>query len=406
MRNGNFGKGVVRFLFFLLCFFCASSFAATQVSLLTSMPSGRAVFTLWGHSALRVRTDSTDVVFNYGVFSFDDGFVYKFVKGETDYWLDKESVGRAIMESVYKNVYLYEQVLNISEEETGRLVSALEENAKKENRYYRYNFFYDNCATRPRDLIEKILGEISYKPLNNTDSYRDKIHVLTSEAPWLCLGIDFCLGKETDEVIKDYDLMFLPFYLMESYDGATRKLSDGSTVQFVAPATILNTPVAESEEETLLHWYEDPVPVLWLCFFIVLVLTLLQYRKGSRSCVFDAVLFVVYGLFGLVLAFLVFVSTHPCTNPNFNLFWCNPLQLLFPILAFVGPLKKYRDAYLWVNFVLCCLPLIGWFGVFQKFHPAMIPLILIMLVRSGYLLGLDDKIKKMHLPSKKFEKKG
>lgn len=103
---------------------------ATKVYLLTMSPSQKEVYTMWGHTALRVHNDTVDKVYNYGVFLFDDGFLYKFVKGETDYWLDTGTILETNYEAMYKNVYLYQQTLNLSEEEAQTLYRALEENLK------------------------------------------------------------------------------------------------------------------------------------------------------------------------------------------------------------------------------------------------------------------------------------
>ena len=105
-------------LIFILFAFPLHLFSSTQVSLLTTMPCDKAVYTLWGHSALRVKTDTTDDVYNYGVFSFGDGFVCRFVRGETDYWVQRESMNMVFREVVfYKKTYMTEQVLNVTEDE-------------------------------------------------------------------------------------------------------------------------------------------------------------------------------------------------------------------------------------------------------------------------------------------------
>ncbi|MBR2262452.1 MAG: DUF4105 domain-containing protein [Paludibacteraceae bacterium] len=378
-------RGVIRFLFFLLYSIgSCGSVSATQISLLTSMPSERAVFTLWGHTAIRVKTEATDEVYNYGVFEFKKDFIYKFVKGETDYWLEKESMGYAILEAVYKNVYMYEQVLDITEEEALMIKEKLEENAKEENKFYRYNFFYDNCATRPRDLIEKVLGPFQYPTLNNQDSYRDKIHQLTVNNPWLMVGIDFCLGRETDEVVKDYDLMFLPYYMMVSYEGTNRLNPEGVYVPLIKNKKVMNTPEDEPVKSHTIFLH--PVFLFSLFLLLMIACTIIQYKRKSESYLVDAIVYPLYGVFGVLIFFLTFISTHPCTNPNFNLLWCNPLQLLMPIFCYVPVAKKILRPYLWLNLVMCSLALIGWNWLWQEFHIAFLPLIMVMIIRSSYLL--------------------
>lgn len=380
-------------IFIVLFVFPFQLFSSTRVSVLTTMPCNKAMYTLWGHTALRVQTDSTDEVYNYGVFSFDDGFAYRFVKGETDYWLQRESIHRVFMEvSLYKNAYFYEQVLNVTEEEACSISEALKTNALEENKYYRYNFFYDNCATRPRNLLEKELGELTYPVVNNEATYRDKIHAYTIENPWLQFGIDLCLGSETDKVISDYDLTFLPHELMLALDSTRRTIGD-STCMLVKETRLLYEPSSEDVEK--LSWLDYPLCVFSILALIIVLFTIWQYKKRNRNVLLDCILFAVYGLLGLLLFFLTFFSTHPCVNPNFNLFLFNPLQLLFPVLCFVKPLKRVFNAYLWLNLVMSLIPLIGFGWIPQEFHVALIPLSFIMAVRSLFLLVRNGGIKKV-----------
>ena len=163
-----------RIIILLLSFFTLVSLveAKTQVSLLTSTACNNAIYTVWGHSAIRVRTEQDDKVYNYGVFSFGDGFLYNFVTGQTDYKVDcDETIWSSIRSAQRKNVYLYEQILNLSEEEANEIAKNLEINSRPENCYYRYNFFYDNCATRPRKMIEKTIKNIEYPIFNNQKTY-------------------------------------------------------------------------------------------------------------------------------------------------------------------------------------------------------------------------------------------
>lgn len=362
---------------------------ATKVYLLTMSPSQKEVYTMWGHTALRVHNDTVDKVYNYGVFLFDDGFLYKFVKGETDYWLDTGTILETNYEAMYKNVYLYQQTLNLSEEEAQTLYRALEENLKPENRVYRYNFFYDNCATRARNIVEKSLGEIRYPKINNKLTYRDEIYRLTKSSPWLTFGIDLCLGVPTDERIPDYDLMFLPMELHRAYAGAERMV-DGEWKPLIRKEITIVQPVHKKGLKE--HHYFTPIfcfSVLFLVFSIGTILRIRwQKRQGKSNSVIeyilDDVLFVGYGLLGVVLAFLAFVSIHPCTHPNLNLLWSNPLQLLFPILICWKRLSKIFCILLVVNAVACMVSILGYWIFPQTMNIATLPLAALMAVRSLY----------------------
>lgn len=395
MTNSSLKRIFILFysLLIIAALFPVEAFASTRISVLTSMPCDQEIYTLWGHSAIRVKTEERDCVYNYGVFSFGEGFVYKFVKGETDYWLQREHMNSVFSEvSLEKNTYFYEQVLNVSEEEASAIYEALKLNALRENRYYRYNFFYDNCATRPRDLIEKILGDLDYPKLNNTDTYRDKVHALTEKEPWLLFGIDLCLGSETDRIISDYDVMFLPHELMLAYD-KTNRMKDGQKVPLIQETNVLYKPYPKEENPT--PFWLTPIFVFAFLAILIALFTLWQYKTRNKNVLIDCILFGVYGLIGLLLFFLTFFSTHPCVNPNFNLFWCNPVQLLFPLFYFIKPLKRVLTIYLWANIFTCLIPIIGYSFIPQEFHIAVIPLAIIMIVRSLYLLIIRGEIKKI-----------
>ena len=199
----------------------------------------------------------------------------------------------------------YEQVIDLTDEEKDKVFEALKLNYKKENRYYRYNFFYDNCATRPRDIFEKqISGSIVYPEVNNTMTYRDLIHEYLREMPWFTFGIDICLGSETDAVVSDRNLQFLPNCLMEAY--AKTEVQRGDSLRpLVLETRVLNERRPVPEEKGFAD-YLTPVLVCWI-FFILIVAHTIYYSKTKKPDNFlDAPLFFLYGLVGCLVFFLMF----------------------------------------------------------------------------------------------------
>jgi hypothetical protein len=185
----------------------------SRISILTCNP-GEEVYSMYGHTAIRV-TDSIqgiDVVFNYGVFSFETpNFLYRFAKGQTDYLMMGQKFSSFLPEYVEYKRSVYEQILNLSPEGKSQLFAALVENAKPENRIYRYNFFIDNCATRVRDMIERNSGSaIRFTDNHPTESYRDLIKKFHHSFRWFDLGIDLLVGKKAEEPVSAYGQMFLP----------------------------------------------------------------------------------------------------------------------------------------------------------------------------------------------------
>ena len=153
----------ILFVLFLFCFSAQANQTkdttndSVRISLLTCAP-GEEIYSLFGHTAIRYEEPAKgiDYVFNYGLFSFNTpNFILRFALGETDYILGVTSYDRFAAEYDYEERSVWQQTLNLLPEEKGKLLYLLEENCRPENRTYRYNFFYDNCATRPRDKIEE-----------------------------------------------------------------------------------------------------------------------------------------------------------------------------------------------------------------------------------------------------------
>src|SRR5690554_241502 len=175
---------------------------SAKVSLFTSSPWHGAVYALFGHTAIRVQDDSVgvDVVYNYGYFdSSQPDFMYNFIRGKTDYVLGVTTFDEFMFEYGFKGQQVYEQTLNLTLHEKQQLFNALYINSLPENMRYRYNYFYDNCATRPRDMIEEYInGTIVYQPTSKTQSFRDLLHECTVEHKWTKFGIDLMVGSHSD----------------------------------------------------------------------------------------------------------------------------------------------------------------------------------------------------------------
>ena len=222
------------FLYTILSFFLllpsagqapANSNDSIRLSLLTCAP-GEEIYSLFGHTAIRYENPSQgiDVVFNYGLFSFNTpNFIFRFSLGETDYQLGVTDYEHFAAEYAFYGRSVWQQTLNLTDEEKTKLIQLLQENYRPENRVYRYNFFYDNCATRPRDKIEEsIAGKVVYptEPQDGSRTFRDIVHQYCKGHPWACFGIDLCIGSEADQPITQRQMMFAPFYLMDAFDGA------------------------------------------------------------------------------------------------------------------------------------------------------------------------------------------
>ena len=360
---------------------------SAKISLLTSSPWDKEVYAIFGHTAIRIQdpVNQFDVVFNYGLFSFDTpNFMLRFIKGETDYMVGAENFNRYIEEYKSRGVGVTLQTLNITQKEKQKIFDALVINSLPENRVYRYNYFYDNCSTRPRDIIENnIDGVIHYNPTNNKQTYRDLVHECVWSKPWIRFGIDLVIGAGADKEITDRQKDFLPLYLKSAYTGATLKNKDGTNKPLLTrQEIIIGSPKYLSFKLT--DFIDLPLVTGCLLLIISLIISFLSYKKCIfLGRIFDTLLFAVAGIAGCIIFFLMFFSTHPCTNPNWNIIWLNPLQLLFAFFFLIKLLSKYVYYYHFINFAALILLLLAWFLIPQYLELAFIPYILSLCIRSG-----------------------
>ena len=367
---------------------------------MTCGPWSGAVYAVYGHTALWVRDDSThiDAVFNYGFFdSSQPNFIYHFVRGETDYILGVTSFEDFISEYRYKGVAVWEQPLNLSQSEKQALWEALYINSLPENRGYRYNFLYDNCATRPRDMVEKYIGgKIVYPQTNPDQSYRDLLHECLNPYPWMKFGIDLIIGAPADQKIDERAKMFLPIYLMRAFEGAKVEKNDSTVYPLVKETKTMLSATSNPTNEDKHHFslLSDPLYSFLALFVIGLAITIFQIKKKSRSSlpkIFDTFLFGMAGIGGGIIFFLMFFSVHPATNPNWNFVWMNIFALLFTILFWVKPAEKVVYFYHFINFALLSLFLLFWWLIPQQTPVASIPFSACLWMRSGANVWLKKK---------------
>ncbi len=353
-----------------------------RISLLTCTP-GTEIYSTFGHSALRVVDSNTnrDIVFNYGTFDFyDPGFTAKFVKGKLLYFVDTSSLPSFMVEYEEYKRGVTEQVINLSCEEKQRMVAALFENIKEENKFYRYDFNYDNCTTRLRDILEKAAGKqletknILPKP---GTTFRNLIHVYLNRGgqQWSKLGIDMLLGNPMDKKVTNREAMFLPDYLLMAFDSS--KL-DGQPVV--------------NEKKILLNYFESyktksgitPLIVFGILFLVIAVLSFFTRNTWSLFFkIFDFLFFTFLGLIGFLILFMWFGTDHAMCRNNFNLLWALPTHL--PVAFILFSKKQWVNSYFRFIFFYTIALLLAWFFLPQQFNPALLAITGIILIRSFFL---------------------
>lgn len=354
-----------------------------EVSLLTCTP-GKDMYAKFGHTALRVRdfTKNRDVVFNYGCFDYNaNNFVLKFVLGQTDYLLDAEEFDFLKYRYGMQGNGVEEQVLNLSQLEANRLLALLLENLRPENQEYRYNWLYDNCTERARDMIEKAVdGKIEYARVTNPDiTVREMLHHCLETSPWVAFGIDLILGSEIDQKVTDRIMMFLPDVLMRESDGAHIIREDGSRVEYICGR---DTVLDDKNGPDVAYTVGSPLFVFSL--LLLMTLTLLALELRWRRCMwwFDVAMHVCQGLAGLLVAFLFFLSEHPAVDSNWLVVILNPLPFFYAVWLVYCHKTKRRNNVAYVNLAILAAFLVTMTVCPQSFNTAMWLIVVSLLIRA------------------------
>jgi len=390
-------KQVFIFILLLLSFSSAQSQTADslKVSLLTESPLSKHVWSIFGHTALRVSdpTRKLDIVLNWGEFDTEaPNFIFHFIEGKTDYFLSYAPYRGFILYFAREGASIIEQTLNIPDDKKADLLSFLQTNLLPENVGYRYNFVFDNCTTRPRDIIERFCGgKLIYPNQTQPVTFRQLFHQYTCPYPWLELGIDCVIGSGADSLISFRNELFLPEKLMNALNRSVVELPDGSSQPIVLDSKTLVQP-PDTQHSQLAFW-AHPLAVGWLIFFLFLALSILVYYKHlpfafhlspfTFHLLPFALLFFVAGAGGCIVAMLNFFSLHPCVQANWNILWLHPLHFIAVAGFFFRKSCRWIQWYHVANFLLLSGFLSGWHWIPQELNIAFIPFILSLWMVSG-----------------------
>lgn len=362
----------------------------TQISLLTCSP-GDLIYELFGHTAIRIQDDShkLDFVVNYGLFDFDQPhFVYRFVRGKTDYTVGVNYTRSFIQSYAERGSSITESILNLTLAEKQDLLNRLNENLQPENRIYRYNFIYNNCATKVRDIFDmSIKRKLSYPTHVDSYSFREAIMLYTETAPWSQLGFDLCLGAGADRTATQREMLFLPEILGETY--ASAMLTDSTGTQ---PLCLQTSQIIPATQEKGTAWF-SPTLCAYLLLLMVLYASFFLNKHKIWLKRMDVVLFTINGIGGCIILFLILYSQHPFTGQNYNILWMNPLTF-FPLITCIFPFMKKINGLFYLGATVMFLGFVIVMPILpQVFNLAVLPWVLTLLLRS--YLRLSD-IRKRH----------
>lgn len=354
------------------------------VSLITCYP-GPEIYELCGHEAVRVRGTlpggvPIDSVWNYGIFDFNEpNFVYRFVKGETDYMGAGYPFGWFMPEYERRGSKVVEQDLNLTAEETGRLLALLRKSALPEYRKYRYSYIGNNCATRITAMLDSALGvQVVYPDSVRHASYRDEMRAYHRNYPWYQFGIDLALGSGLDRSLDARREMFVPVEMMRH--GAGARLPDGRPL--VRETRVLNEGLTDATLGPT-PWYASPLPWSWVWFAVVCAVSAAGICTGRGMRWFYCLWFTLLGLAGCLLAFLVFVSSHDATSPNILLLWLNPLQFVIAVCMWWRATRAAAIGMACADVTAMVALLAVWPFQAQSANPAFFPLMAATLVAAA-----------------------
>lgn len=363
----------------------------SKISLLT-VGTGDELYSKFGHSGFRIQdpTIGVDRIYDYGGFDFDPpGFYVKFARGKLNYRMSGYKTKGFIEAYKKENRWVKEQTLNLSQDERNEIFAFLQNNFREENRYYLYDFLFDNCATKIPEVLKNALGDklkFSYPHLEETFTFRQLIHQNLDENAWATFGIDLALGAIIDRKATPWEHQFLPLYVEKQMSHT--KINDDPFV--------VNEELLVEEKPTKKNVFFLLTPLFWLIVFMgsILVITYFDHKKKQRTRWLDFSLFWITGAAGLLLFFLWFMTDHVFTKTNFNLLWAFPINL---ILAFTLVKKKKPANWviklLWALIVFIGITVILWVLKIQIFSPLLIFILVALTIRYLYLIYFFKPVK-------------
>jgi len=380
-------KRLLLYFFLLLCFLGISQDAMLSpnatISVLT-VGTGKALATKFGHSAIRLQDDilGIDEVYGYGTYNFEDpNFYWNFVRGKLAYTVTRYSYTSFKQNYISENRWVNAQVLELSIPQKETLIRYLETNLLPENRFYTYDFLFENCATKIPEVLKETLGvallfDATY--LKDPQTFRQLIHQSLATNSWATFGIDLALGSVIDIEATTYEHLFLPKYVYEQLKHTTF-----NNKPLVSKELVLVSKTKEKTVATVLS-----TPLLWLSLFSILVLfiTYIDYTNNKRSYWLDGLLFFTTGTAGIVILFLWFFTDHVATKLNYNCLWAFAPNLFVTILIVKSKIAPWLKSYIRLALVLLLLGVVLWLLNIQQFSILLLLVLPVLAVRYIFLL--------------------
>ncbi|HAM10484.1 MAG TPA: hypothetical protein DCP74_09485, partial [Bacteroidales bacterium] len=295
-----------------------------------------------------------------------------------EYMLAVESMGNFLQTYLYEERAVFSQRINLSPLEIRQLVILINDNLKPENVRYRYDFFYDDCSTRIRDLLEKSVGnKLLYPPEGSSDvpAFRDMTGKYQVPYPWLKFGIDLIMGSPGDKKTTFRDRMFLPVDLMNCLSETVVNRNGKMVPLLQNPEIILDFELPELQRR-FLYAPENIFALILILLLIIIPLI----RNILTVTIIDAVIFFIFSVLAVLMIFFNFFTDHQQMKMNLNILWLNPFVLICFIFSVIGrPGIKWFRIVFYISAAFLLLHML----LPQEFSIAVLPLVLIMVLRSS-----------------------
>ena len=327
-----------------------------EVFLITIGP-GRQVWERFGHNAIWVRHTlrGIDRAYNYGMFSFDEpGFLTRFVRGEMNYWMEGFDTERMLRAYAAADRSIWVQELDLTPEQKEALYEFERWNEQPANRFYRYDYYRDNCSTRVRDAIDRVLdGRLreSTEPVETGTTYRSHFRRLMAPDPPIYAGGSFAIGPATDRPISAWEEMFLPVRMREYVRGVTVPDGQGGEKPLVKREFTIYESTLGPEPEAPPDWRLPFLAIGAALGGLLVLLGLLASRRPARllAAIASSAWALLLGVGGLFMLGIWFLTAHWAGYRNENLFFLNPVALTLVFLIPVALLTERTWARTWAR---------------------------------------------------------
>jgi hypothetical protein len=281
------------------------------------------------------------------------------------YTLSKSSFKPFLNSFIHEGRGVAEQKLRLDSTQRQKLFETLETNYQPQNREYLYDFFYDNCASKIRDIIAT-LGKLKIEEDKSNKTFRYFLDEYLYHDPWLNFGIDLILGLESDKICNKELQMFLPDYLSSNLENAS--LNNEKLMENIV--WIMPKPAKKSIKQTF-------TPFLLSCTLLSISLLLFFTKKLRILAIYEIILLTCFFLAGLFLLFMWFGTDHIATQKNLNILWANPLYILWIFTAYRKKFSKFAKYNAYILLASNAIVLFMFVWPIQEFNYAVLPMLLI-----------------------------